>query len=360
LEGIARPGWQEPDGLPGAPAGWHLFTGVELVEPISTDHLNTTDDFSVLDAVAASQLFFPEGFVLPGRHTWHRDMPPQIRAVAPTAGPFTLRLIDLSDEMPVALHEVRDQGSGEVILDFGDGDTLEPGDYGIVGFLEDDRTNLFEDRITIVDGDSARPGREEHGDRPLAVHGFPTALCALGAVSAGPQPPTRESSGEPDEGRSFIASAPPSIRVFDRMRFTPERTLGAVRLTRVDTSSCLFTGAHRWDIEMAKLNAWGAVGRHTPPSIGVCGECGSERAFENRWWRTEKAVVERNRARMGRSKKQGTDLRESAGEASLPWETLIDSLCYLGSGTWAEFARVVRQIDGDAKTMGTASPLFSV
>ncbi|MEV4421945.1 hypothetical protein AB0L40_18465 [Patulibacter sp. NPDC049589] len=124
LPAIARPGWQREDAVSGLPAGWSLFSNVEIVAPGARNGA-----LEALVPTGWSQLMLHGGFRLPGKSRWLASAPPQLAvnalqdAVLQLTGSMALRPaetdadieIDVGDEQATAVVHQAEARDGDVL-----------------------------------------------------------------------------------------------------------------------------------------------------------------------------------------------------------------------------------------------------
>ncbi|MDN7121477.1 hypothetical protein INN71_08750 [Nocardioides sp. ChNu-153] len=353
LEAVARPGWKVLDPYPDQPAGWVVFTDVEVFgRPGDLVASGRVDDLSPLVPLTTNQLKVAGGFALPGqvRGKWHSWAPPEIRAASDAPGGFRVTVTDLrrfsadgdGDAVEETLLESwSDDGAGVLVRSMVDLD-LEDGDY----------------RVELVAGGSAEPVSStlvllRSADTPdhrqwaaLKPVSYSDGVGTLGVARTRPGP-VDVKGHVVTGGRPLRAEGdpPPVVPGWELGRRSSARSQEAVvRLTMPDADSCIHTGRHREHIETVPTDSRGRPLRAW--SEGRCGGCGLVRRYPTRLPRNGAAgkVPEPD---VSMPRRDVTVLPGSV-ESSGMWATAFDALLHTGGGSWSHLERIALQIEATA------------
>lgn len=346
LELVARAGWRLNTELPGLPAGWILYEGVEIVAISETQ----APDLSVLIPVAWTELTLEGGLKLPGRATWHALAPPELRASAPPGRRLSAVLFEEVEHL---------EGNGED-PDAGTlaGDTLGEGDHAATNNLADgerliDVLDTFEgatvvalDDLELSPGDYRVRLVDTHNELPLSATSMRlrSADASLGrpALRLPPRGPEHghlwplTAALDADEGAAIDDDEPAEAEAEEEPQ--PEAT--------VPVPQCYVTGAHHFLLEAAgrERPAYGAT------TGGACRHCGLEKRFPARpkSWR---ASGERHVQAIRAAKRPSVPPRRE-GEL-VDGELLLDALSAIGCGSARELLRLFERSDSPSLRAAT-------
>lgn len=333
----------------GAPEGWTLLLGVRITKSVTELVPPNRKEFHQLEPVVQSQIQLSGGLQLPGRRlTWHSSRLPEVQVVQEDSPGFTVNLIDATQkDDELILGSWDDGGRGHVIFDPAEEGELEPGEYRVVARHHESGQTLSR---TFKVLDSSRSGPEL--PRWTSDICIPDPLVAIGVDPAGveqhqadiPVPDTDLIVSGPDEGEPGLPPQP-----WWNSKYRPaggEKQIHS--LPSVPADSCLFTGAHHWTIPLA-TDARGRANKE--PSQGQCKHCGTEKRFENNYWRNarrysraQQQVKGRNR-QFNRARGGGKSPAVNSEQRTIPWNAIADALITMESGSWASLLALVRQVD---------------
>ena len=319
LDDIAEPGHSKDETLKGVPDGWTLYRDVTVARP----HTLSEALLEPLKPAQTSTVIVGGGLRLPGHAVrWHADAPLVLTGSVVGAAELRLSLVSGNGEEPIQAWT----GEVEEITASTEGLGLLPGAYRAeleawVGQKKQKSVATFslcnsdEPRVRTASGDVA----------------YDLAL-PLGALSA--------SATEGREGAVLPSSVntPPTISSevgpawwsLEPLEYAAE-TLGAP-----PASDSVFTGSHHWEIERH---------RQGMKDRAECVKCGRVRLY-SATARQRKAVPV---ASYAQAPLRHLNFGEPASDIS--GESLLDALTWLGGGSPAELARVVRQVFDSALTV---------
>lgn len=346
LAGAARPGFSEHASLPGLPAGWVLFTGVQVVSV--PDREPTGTDLNVLVPLLSAQLAFAGGTRLPGQlRKWSSLDPPEIRAVTQGATQLSVRLMPLAGAgcMTGAPHSWTGDGPALVAclreLDLPDGDyevslnksgkVLHQAVLRLRSSSTPDVAALL--AVTRLAHDTAR-------DPLVVMRAAPSHPGQPGAEVRGPWSP-------PGPARpSALARAGGDVWWNGPRPPAPPRQ-PPVTLTAVDPDSCVVTGAHYIELPVADGKKKGGL------ISGSCRQCGLVKRYPAHisWYKDD---ARSSAAVSALQQVSVPQLPEVTGGCS-SWDVALDSLVHASGGTYHSLEAVAGQIEGSALFTDTFS-----
>lgn len=322
----------------GHPEGWTLLIGVQVRRSLMQLVPANRREFQQLEPLVQSQVQLYGGLQIPGRRlTWHSSMLPEVRIVQQDAPGFTVRLLDMSEGSPCVLEEWHDRNSGEITVDLANGERLAPGKYRIVAeHLESGQT--FERVFSVVNSFEGNPVIPRQAAAPRLIH----PLVALGVDAD----TVERASGAPQTARLDPAGL--LVRPWWDKKLRPKTGGGqALSLPTVEPDSCVFTGAHHWEIPLATDSRGKPLAQ---PAPSQCRHCGLRQTHENKHWRLRKASKQKLRSTSSGSTASASHRPAlippvDSFERSIPWDSIADALVVMGSGTWASLQTLIRQVD---------------
>ncbi len=365
LHEAARPGWTIHDSArtAGIPAGWRVYSGVEVVGITSSRQI----DLSSLIPVAWTQLSLVGGLELPGRSAWLADAPPEVSASSLAGDPVHAMLVEeagshdseAADALAAEAGADREAGegsdSGELALPatsvpptqvLGDVDPaaifdlrdfeLDPGGYRVSLLPMDEGTALSSLRFRLLGPDSNARVSE-----PLAHDVWTDHFGALSAFDGGGVrgaiSPAGQTIEPPQDDVALVEELPVwEAQDDDDPEDVPAPAVGS---TVVTLPTCMETGAHYFKLDSAPS---GRDHRHV---YAVCEHCGIEKFFPMR---------PRGRRRR-ESLSRGDRLVRAAALPKLPprppaaegpdFDLLLAAVSTVGCGSWRSFDRIVEQMD---------------
>ncbi len=351
---IARPGYRPYETLPGLPAGWIAFEGVEIVAISDT----TAPDLAALIPLAWTEVAVEGGLRLPGRASWHSSAPPEIRATAPPGRVVALAVVREGTESTQAGVEPLEGDAGppetdEPIAPSADPEALELFQEAAIVDLTEFDLGDGDYRVQLFENDLAGRalGATSFHLRSSSAPFFPIIRSTLayatskplGAISAGAD---REGvqgalvldANSPDAApaaattRDLSAHQPPVAEDDDE----PEPPVAAQR--RSSVPECFVTGAHHFMLESTTRGRrrWGQTFE------GECRYCGLEKSFPARPRRRGAPPGAARRLSAAASAPAVPSVRQ---EEPLDHDLLLDALSCVGAGTFAAFEQLVGQRD---------------
>lgn len=346
LAAVARPGWETAPPYPGQPAGWTMFTGVEVLNhPGSLIPGNKLDDLSSLIPLTASILKVSGGFSIPGsvRGKWHTAMPPEIRAVSTTPNGFTVRLLRLdrsSEEWrEERVAEWSDNGTGVVIQPLHDLG-LYDADYRVELYPGGQGDPASSTMLYLRSGDT-RDERQWHLAESIS---YGPGIGALGVAVSNESSWVQGHATHGLPAPSPVATGPiPRTPWWSKDVGTRRHKSEPMRITVPNPSSCIKTGRHREEIETVVLDS---KGRPTTSWVsGRCTTCGLAKRYPTRI-KKRRLGVELSAPEQEHPLHDLSALSPARTSADgRDWTVALDTLQHLGGGQWASLERVALQIE---------------
>lgn len=345
LSESARPGWHAlPEGTSGVPAGWQVLLDVQMFAELGDRLPPGAEELSRLHPIASTQLVLAGGLRLPrAREAWHAGRLPELRAICQTSSGFRVLLIDLTGSDEFVLEQWNDDGSGQLVVDLAKLE-LATGRYRIELRLADETAPVSR-TLSVHDADSplAAPGPPS----VELVHDLDDPLTLVGVfrnweIDSSHWHEGGETSSTP---HGFCLDEPPPKRPAWSDQTRPSGgDSRPIQLRPIESDSCLFTGAHRWDIDQAQVDSFG----RPMPSTGRCTGCGLEQTYSNNYYRNRRKYLRQHTGDLQRPRVVRRTAVESvrAEDAEMPWDCLLDALVTMGSGSWSDFLALARQVDG--------------
>jgi hypothetical protein len=341
LSQTARPGWEQRFELPGAPAGWAVFTGVEvLTSATGEEFLGRRADLNLLQPIATSQLTLQGGLSLPGHvKKWSSGRPPEIRATTDAESGLlaTVRCMrPLASPTPT---DRRFESSLPALTWDLESEKLPDGDYEITVSREGANTPFRRETLRLRSADSPSPPLVS----VVAPLNHDTSL-PLWPLSAGESegasrvrgawvsPRTAESSFE-------LVDNPMTPRWYGARKAPAEITTdpyAPIVIRQNLSGSCRLTGEHYWHIETAH------PGRHPAMWLGTCSGCGMMRLFSN----SRRRPPVRTKTTVTLAPVLDVGQVPAAHEApAIDFGLCFDALCHVGGGSFSAFERVALQVE---------------
>ncbi|MFJ1510294.1 hypothetical protein [Cellulosimicrobium funkei] len=321
LADIAEDGYSKDTSIKGLPEGWALYRGVVVVRA----HTHPDALLEPLKPAQTSTLIVSGGLRLPGHAVrWHAGAPLSLKGSAVGATSLELSLTSADSEQPLRTWsgEVDEISTSTAQLE------LEPGAYRAIlrsqlGGKEHCSVTSFE--FCDSDEPRVRPTNDPIAYNLAEPLGALTACAAPGAE--GPH------LGGGDTPRSSAGvELEPAWWSLTPIAYAPQ-TLTAPAAP----DSCALTGSHHWHIEIHLQGM--------KKDRGVCIKCGRVQLYSPTGTKKKQAAS----TQYVQAPLRHLDFGEPATEISA--ETLIDALTWLGGGSPAELARVVRQVYDSALTV---------
>lgn len=327
----ARPGWQELVSLPGAPDGWIVYQGVQI---IAAPERQPHPDLLPLVPRARTSLSLRGGFSLPGLlRKWSTLEPPEVLALAAGASSVGIRIyrgLRADDSQLVA--EAYDANE-LVILTLSDKNLVD-GEYFVV---------------MVVDGASRAASTVLLRLRSANTPQFRVEDVDIRLVYSPESGPRWPISAGPADWPSFVNGArisglpQPARYPLERIReFSPRQrtqaTSGPPRIqvgSSMSNESCLATGMHRFRGPRVE------PGMRSARSVEwECEGCGLVRRFAGTAWAARR-----------REASDGQTVRSMAIPAVVEstdpdFEVAFDALNHVGTGSFEVFERIAAQVEG--------------
>ena len=345
LTSSGRPGWREVHvDTDGMPAGWRILLDVQIFAELAERLPPRSEELLRLHPIVTTQLLLAGGLKLPRiKDGWHRDGLPEVRALAPTRPGFTVRLFDGEGAAAGLLDEWVDAGCGQLVVDLA-GRELDSGSYRVELVLAGDDSAAAMRAFRVHDGDAP-----VEGETIELVHDLDDALTVLGVFrNRDVDTVNWHEGGEtaPSNLGLFDVGLPPIHPTWSGELRPAKLDWKPIELHPLDHDSCVFTGAHHWNLDQVDVDGTGRVLR--AEGQGRCIHCGLEQVYCNSYWRNRRNHL-RHQSQKVQSPRLGV-LRPSVPSVRalsdpMPWDTLIDALATLGGGPWAEFLALMRQVE---------------
>ncbi len=320
LDDIAEPGHSKDETLKGVPDGWTLYRDVTVGRP----HAESDPLLEPLKPAQTSTLVVNGGLRLPGHAVrWHADAPLVLKGSVIGATELSLSLVSVNVEEPLQAWT----GEVEEITASTEELGLSPGMYRAeldarIGQKSQKSVATF----TLCSSDEPRV-------RTATGHVAYDLAVPLGALSA------VETDGRDGPVLSSGRSTPQAVSVEAGPAWWSMKPLqyGAEALGAPPApDSCAVTGSHHWDIERH---------RQGMKDRAECVKCGRVRLYSATARKRKTAPV----ASYPQAPLRHLNFGEPASDIS--GECLLDALTWLGGGSPAELARVVRQVFDSALTV---------
>ncbi|WP_156665102.1 hypothetical protein [Rhodococcus sp. 852002-51564_SCH6189132-a] len=327
LSSCARPGFETTTILDGLPAGWTLFTNVQMFTA------PTFTKFNELIPLARNQLTVAGGLQIPSRiRKWSTISPPEIRATVQSERFLRVTLVDAENEE--LIHEWRSD-SGTLVTPIS-GLGLQDGDYQVSLFTGSKTVPTQQASIRLRSGDAVdgltwnrAPRLTYNLDTP---RGLFTASEELGSKIV--------VDGLSCDGAANIET---SCSAKSEISWNGSRTScqrKRVSIGTPDPTSCVVTGAHH-----IKLPTW--FGGASPKFIeGECTSCGLVKRFPG-WAFSNRKLRKENIDKSPHCAITVAQLPPVA-EATIEWDAALDALVHLGGGESTSLETVARQLQGSA------------
>ena len=121
---------------------------------------------------------------------------------------------------------------------------------------------------------------------------------------------------------------------------------GSVRLTMPDPDSCIYTGAHREQVETVPVDAKGKV--LVAWYYGTCKGCGLVRRYSGPPPRSSHRGREQKASPPSMSRETCLAWPRRPADDGLDWETAFDAVLHTGGGRWTQFERIALQVEPTA------------
>jgi len=345
LAQVARPGFSEETAVPGLPAGWVMFAGVQVVTVPDREPPGT--DLNALIPLLSAQLAFADGTRLPGQlRKWSSLDPPEIRAIVQGSSQLSVRLTSLHDGSQ-APGVSRTWTSGGPALVAGLGELgLPDGDYEV---SVDDKGRPVQQAVLRLRSSDTPDVAALLAVTHLAHDIGRDGLAVLRAMPLRPGAPAgagvRGPYSAPLRALPAAASAASPNMWWNGPKPPPPPRQPPITLTALDPASCAVTGAHYIELPVSYGKAKGGL------ISGACKYCGLVKRYPAhiRWSATAKPTG---------GAEQGTVLQVNASQLQKvtaaghsTWDVALDSLVHASGGSYHALEHVASQVE--------ASPLFT-
>ncbi|WP_394276743.1 hypothetical protein [Luteococcus sp.] len=263
---------------------------------------------------------------------------PEVRVVSDVGGGFRVELEDLKLPGDNRLLETwSDDGAGVLTIPMAE-QNLEAGRYRIV-VLDGEHNVMTSRAMTLGSGDFVD---ESQWERVTPVGHVPDEPLAAVLADEGPRPDGdlvygARALGQGGDLLPFALSPKPWWGGADRS----SQSVGVFKAPEPDRQSCIYTGAHRQQIDAVPLDS-----RNRPLSkwtVGRCTGCGLERRYPTK--------LPKNRGTAARRETRINDvtvLPPVAVADAQPWDLIWDALGAVGGGSWGSLERLAFRIEPTA------------
>jgi hypothetical protein len=340
LQLIARPGFREETALPGLPAGWVLYTDVQIMASPDTDLGRS--DLNALVPILSSQLTLAGGLKLPGRmRKWSSLDPPEVRAVVQDANSIAVRMTPLDDGKGLTGRPTEWASQDPALVVDLTEQKLPDGDYELSLVAR----NKIVQQTTLRLRSSNTPDTLSWQTAPPLVHDFDNdplaALRAIPATEPGPKTAICGPYASPAcRAPSAPTAATPSFAWWDAPKPRVGPPPAPIAIALPDPTSCVVTGAHR--IRLPTYH-----GRPTSAMVmGECERCGLVKRFPARY--SARRFGEWSSSRSRQAAELRVDVRHlpEIKHRRAAWDVAFDSLVHVGGGAYALLERVALQVEG--------------
>ena len=332
LSVVARPGFMHRVEIPGAPAGWHLFEGVQVLSSIPVEMRSKIRvDLNVLQPIATSQVVLQGGLRLPGNIAkWSSSIPPELVATAEVGASLTASLACTRPMTHPAPLDRSLDGSGEVLIwDLSD-ENLPDGDYEISIFDGGDRMKSEALRLRSADHPAVIIDSEELIAHLPGQPGYGLIAARTGSEAAFQGATT----GDPID----VNHPAPTVPAWFVARKESPKARSESHLLRFpvpDDKSCMVTGAHSMSVETAMAGMTSVE--------GVCKSCGLVKrlpAFRGKKKSTKVGAKQPSAPHINVA-----DLPPFEPNAAIDWTAAFDAVCHVGKGKAAALDRIASQME---------------
>lgn len=322
LSAVAEEGYSKDATLKGLPEGWVLYRDVTVVRA----HTNPDALLEPLKPAQTSTLIVGGGLRLPGHAVrWHTDAPLSLKGSAVGATFLELSLTAADSEIPLR----KWSGEADEISASTGQLALKPGTYRAeVKFRLGGKEHASAATFALCDSDEPRVRAMSE---PIAYNlAEPLGALSAAAVVHGAERPIL--GGEDTQRSSAGVEYEPAWWSLEPVSYAQPALASPAA-----PDSCAVTGSHHWDIE---THVHGMK-----KDRGVCIKCGRVQLYSPTAPRKKQVAG----GQYVQAPLRHLDFGEPATDIS--GVTLVDALVWLGGGSPAELARVVRQVYDSALTV---------
>ena len=334
LELIARPGFREETAMPGLPAGWLLYTDVQIMAFPASEPTQT--DLNALVPLLSTQLTLAGGSKLPGRlRKWSSLNPPEVRAIAQDADTISVVMTPLDGQSRTPM--TWSSHTAALVIDLS-GQGLTDGDYEL-SLLSG--TKVKQQAILRLRSSSSPDSASWQRATPLAHDLDTDPLAVLRAVpltDPAPRALVRGPYASPASPRPAPTATATATIWWDAPKPRTAPPPPPIAIAAPDPKSCVVTGAHR-------LHLPTYYGHPTSSMIsGVCENCGLVKRFPARFSALQFGTWSRRQAHatpLTVDVSQLPEVTSSDGD----WDIALDSLAHVRGGGYAALEYVARQVE---------------
>ena len=342
--------------LSGLPAGWTLFTDVELFQPPDPElvkHVN----LEALKPIQSGSMTFSSGLQIPGRISkWHRAVGLEIRATVVGSSKLIVRLERVVDGE--VIHLIDKEYLQQTVIHQVEKYELDDGDYK-VHILVGENSDLFASKNLIIRS-SDSPDQETWNKAERLVYDL--GASPAGAVIASPM--SLEAAQYIDgalavfqESHSLnaVTRIPPALEWWGTRIAIIDSKVKNFSLAETSNYPCFEKGNHYIEYPTAQPNKYG-TGFLKPEGgkiVGICKYCGLvKRSLANPWVlaRIHERTLEKklnSREQVVLPKVSIQDLPHVDTKGITP-DDALDTLMHLGGGSDGYISSVASNVDPSA------------
>jgi hypothetical protein len=336
LNETARPGFREEGTLPGLPAGWVLFTDVQVV--VNPTSMPSGNDLDALVPLLSSTLAIAGGTQLPGRmRKWSSLDPPEVRATVNGAAAISVLLTALDEGSTTSgLPHTWTSSEPALVADLRPL-SLADGDYEL-SLLNGSKT-VQQTILRLRSSDTSDSTGLRHAT-PLGHDPAPSPLDVLRAVPLANIPATSAVRGPYAPSTPPAEPPPPAPQGvwWNGPRPVSVEPPRSISVGSPDKQSCVVTGAHRMLLPTYYGHATARLVR------GECQVCGFVKRYPAYFTRRQRdAMAEHGTPEVPLQidvTKLPAVTRNRAG-----WDIALDSLAHAVGGGYGAVEYVAGQVE---------------
>jgi len=337
LELIARPGFREETAMPGLPAGWLLYTDVQIMAIPASEPTRT--DLNALVPLLSTQLTLAGGSKLPGRlRKWSSLDPPEVRAIAQDVDTISVVLTSLDGQTRAPRPPTTWTSHTPALVVDLSGQGLTDGDYelALLSGTKVKQQAILRLRSSRTPDSASRqlatPLARDLDNDPLAV------LRAVRLTDPAPHALIRGPYASPVSPRPATTATAAATIWWDAPKPSTAPPPPPLAIAAPDPTSCVVTGAHR-------LHLPTYYGHPTSSMIsGVCENCGLVKRFPARFSALQFGTWSRHQAHATALHVDVSQLPEVTSNHA-GWDIALDSLAHVRGGDYAALEYVARQVE---------------
>jgi len=329
LSEAARPGFQKIDELAGLPAGWVLFTDIQIFGAPNNVKFNE------LVPLARNNLTIAGGLRIPSRiRKWSTLSPPEVRATVQSEPELRVTLIDSrSDEV------IREwtSNNGALVAPLAEAQ-LGDGNYRVSLYTGTKKIPVQQSSIRLR---SSREPDPLWNTKPRLVYDLSDPLGVLSA-SEGTKLDGPYIDGGATSGTATVEVTAQATSKVAWAGPPPAAQRTTIRIGTPDPTSCIVTGAHHLILPPF-------IGKAKTKFIdGECKSCGLVKRFPA--WPKNK--FSKKTAGAPGEIVDMHDLDAVDSESRPNWDVALDALMHLGGGSSKSLESIALQLEGSSLFVG--------